>query len=76
MTRPIPLVRNFTENLMAYALGRRLEYYDMPRVRQITRDAGDNGHRISSYVIGVIMSEAFRMQRVPDADAVDGGTVE
>ena len=76
MTRPIPLVRNFTENLMAYALGRRVEYYDMPRVRQITRDAGENGHRISSYIMGVIMSEAFRMQRVPDADAVDGGTVE
>ena len=35
--RPIPIVRTFTENLMAYALGGRLEYYDMPTVRDIVR---------------------------------------
>ncbi len=74
MERPIPLVRNFTENLMAYGLGRRLEYFDMPRVREITRAAEENDHRISSYVMGVIMSDAFQMQQVPDADATDAGT--
>ena len=74
MERPIPLVRNFTENLMAYGLGRRLEYFDMPRVREITRAAEENDHRISSYVLGVITSEAFQMQQVPDAAATDAGT--
>ena len=74
MERPIPLVRNFTENLMAYGLGRRLEYFDMPRVREITRAAEENDHRISSYVMGVIMSDAFQMQQVPDAASADAGT--
>ena len=73
LKRPIPLVRNFTTNLMAYALGRRLEYFDMPRVRQITRAAEENDHKISSYVMGVIMSDAFQMQRVPDADSANMG---
>ena len=36
MTRPEPLLRTFTENLMAYAIGRRVEYFDMPTVRAIT----------------------------------------
>ena len=39
---PIPLVRTFTENLMAYGLGRRIEYYDMPTIRAITRAAEAN----------------------------------
>ena len=74
LKRPIPILRNFTTNLMAYALGRRLEYFDMPRVRQITRAAEENDHRISSYVMGVITSEAFQMQQVPNADSADMGT--
>lgn len=53
----------FTENLMAYALGRRVEYYDMPTVRAITRDAAENDYRISSFVLGVVDSPAFRMAR-------------
>lgn len=39
MARPVPLMRNFTENLMAYALGRRVEEYDQPTVRAVVRDA-------------------------------------
>ena len=45
LKRPEPLVRNFTANLMAYALGRRVQYYDMPHVRAIVRDAEANGYR-------------------------------
>ncbi len=63
LKRPIPLVRNFTENLMAYALGRRVEHYDMPTIRAIVRDAEKQGNKISAYVIGVVNSPAFRMQR-------------
>ncbi|MBI4522094.1 MAG: DUF1592 domain-containing protein [Gemmatimonadetes bacterium] len=63
LQRPIPLVRNFTVNLMAYALGRRVEYYDMPAVRQIARKAEANDYRLSSFILGVIESEAFRMKR-------------
>ena len=52
---------SFTENLMTYALGRRVEYTDMPAVRAIVRDAAKNDNRLSSFVLGVVNSAAFRM---------------
>jgi hypothetical protein len=61
--RPTPLVRNFTENLLTYALGRRLEYYDQPTVRAIARQAESGGYHISSFVLGVVQSDAFAMRR-------------
>ena len=64
MKRPTPLVRNFTENLMAYALGRRVEYFDGPTVRAIARGAEANNYKISSFILGVVKSDAFRMRRV------------
>jgi hypothetical protein len=63
--RPVPLIRTFTQNLMAYALGRRVEYYDMPTVRSIVRKAEASGYRMSDFVLGVVQSGAFRMKRVP-----------
>ncbi len=63
LARPTPLLRNFTTNLMAYALGRRVEAYDMPTVRAIVRDAAAADNRISSYILGVVNSPAFRTQR-------------
>jgi len=62
--RPIPLVRTFTENLMAYALGRRVEYYDQPTIRSITAQAEEDDYRMSSFILGVVLSDAFRMQQV------------
>jgi len=64
LKRPIPLVRTFTENLMAYGLGRRVEDFDQPTVRVIARDAADHGYKFSSFVNGVVNSAAFRMRRV------------
>ena len=74
LKRPIPLVRQFTESLMAYALGRRIEHTDQPTVRAITADAVDNDYRMSSFLLGVIMSDAFRMKRAsePTADQLTG----
>ena len=63
LRRPEPLLRTFAENLMAYALGRRVEYYDQPTVRSIVRRAAENDYRMSSFVLGVVTSDAFRMQR-------------
>src|SRR5204863_8165414 len=57
------LLRSFTENLMTYALGRRVEYTDMPTVRAIVRDAARNDDRFSSFVLGIVNSAAFRMAR-------------
>jgi len=55
---------SFTESLMTYALGRRVESYDMPAVRQIVRDAKAKNYRFSAFISGVANSAAFRMGRV------------
>ena len=64
MKRPEPLVRTFTENLLAYALGRRTEYFDQPTIRAIVKAASANDYRMSSFILGVIKSDAFLMKRV------------
>jgi hypothetical protein len=72
MKRPIPLVRSFTENMMAYALGRRVEDYDQPTVRAITREAAADNYKIASIVSAVVRSSAFRSKRAePVASALD-----
>ena len=62
LNRPIPLIRTFTENLLAYALGRRVEHFDQPTVRAIARAAEADGYRMSAFILGVVKSDAFRMQ--------------
>jgi hypothetical protein len=59
------VVLSFTESLMTYALGRRVEHYDMPAIRAIVRDAAKNDYKMSSFIQGVIKSAAFQMGRVP-----------
>ena len=54
------LITSFTENLLAYGLGRRVEYSDMPAVRKIVRVAASNGNSLSSLVLGVVRSAAFQ----------------
>jgi hypothetical protein len=57
-------VRTFTESLLTYATGRRVEYFDMPTVRAVVRDAEKNGNRMSAFILGVVNSPAFRMMKV------------
>jgi mono/diheme cytochrome c family protein len=63
LKRPTVFVRTFTRNMMAYAIGRRVEYYDMPTVRRIEADAATNDFKMSSFILGVVKSPAFRMAR-------------
>jgi hypothetical protein len=63
VARPDQFVQVFTEGLLTYALGRTLDYYDMPAVRRIVRDAAVDDYRFSSIVQGVIESEQFRLRR-------------
>ena len=72
MSRPIPLVRSFTENLMAYALGRRVEDFDQPAVRVITRGAEATGYKMSSFISGIVNSRAFRTKRAETAADTQG----
>ena len=54
------IITHFTEQLMSYALGRRVEYYDMPAVRKIVREAKERNYSMSSLILGVTRSAAFR----------------
>ena len=54
-------LRGVTTKLMTYALGRGVEYYDMPTVRAIVKDAGANNNRFSSLVVGIVKSAPFQM---------------
>jgi cytochrome c553 len=56
------LVQTFTENLMTYAIGRRLGYADMPAVRAIVRDAAAQEYKMSAFILGIVKSAAFRMK--------------
>jgi len=56
-------IATFTENLMSYALGRRVEYYDMPAIRDIDRDAAAAGNKFSAFVLGIVQSAAFQLKQ-------------
>ena len=75
LKRPVPLVRAFTANLMAYALGRRVEYYDNPAIRRIETSARANNYRVQDFVLGVVKSDAFRMRQMPVAHTIPAASV-
>ncbi len=62
VARPAMFVSAVTERLMMYAINRKLEYFDMPQVRGIVRTAAKDNYRLSSIVLGIVNSEAFRKQ--------------
>ena len=62
---------SFTESLMTYGLGRRVEPFDMPAIRKIVRDAAKDNNRFSAFVLGVVNSRAFQMSRADDATTTD-----
>jgi hypothetical protein len=62
LRRPEAFITVITERMMIYALGRGLEPSDMPVVRRIVRQAGQNGYRLSTIVNGIIESAPFQMR--------------
>ena len=63
MKRPEQFVQTMTEKLMTFALGRSVEYYDMPAVRKIVRDAARDNYSFSSIVMGIVSSAPFQMRK-------------
>jgi hypothetical protein len=59
-------VRIFVEKVMTYAIGRGMEYTDMPTIRAIVRDAAVGGNRFSAIVLGVVRSPQFQMRAKED----------
>jgi hypothetical protein len=66
MRRPEQFVQTFTEKLMTYALGRSVEYYDMPAVRQIVRDTARENYRFSAIVTGIVNSPPFLLRKAAE----------
>ena len=63
LSRPELFAGTLTEKLLTFALGRGVEYYDAPAVRQILRDAEPGGYRFSSLILGIVKSVPFQMRR-------------
>jgi Protein of unknown function (DUF1585) len=60
--RPDAFVQTLTEKLMIYALGRGLQYYDMPVVRAIVRDSKAKNYSFDSVLLGIVRSAPFQMR--------------
>jgi hypothetical protein len=69
LQRPDQFVQTITEKLMTYALGRGVEYQDMPTVRGIVRDAAKDNYRFKAIVEGIVKSPQFQMQMIPQSGA-------
>ena len=63
LRRPDTFVSTVVQKLLTYALGRGLEPYDMPTVRQLVRDIEPNNYRLKDLIVGVVDSVPFRMRR-------------
>ena len=70
LARPELFVGTLTENLMTFALGRGVEYYDAPAVRKIVKDAEKDGYRFSSLLLGIVKSVPFQMRRADVNEAL------
>lgn len=65
LEQPDQFVQTFTEKLMTFALGRGIEYQDMPTIRRIVRTAAAHNYRFSALILNIVNSDQFRMQSTP-----------
>jgi hypothetical protein len=63
-------IGTFTEKLMSFAIGRRVEYFDMPVVRDITREAAKDNNRFATLVLGIVKSAPFQMGKAATGNTV------
>jgi cytochrome c5 len=63
LSRPELFAGTLVEKLLTFALGRGIEYYDAPAVRKIVRDAGTDGYRFSSIILGIVKSTPFQLRK-------------
>ena len=74
LRRPDQFVQTFTEALLTYSMGRTREYYDMPTIRRIVRDAAAKDYKFSAIVQAVVSSDQFKMRRVPQPEPVQSAS--
>jgi hypothetical protein len=68
LDRPDTFVTTLTEKLMTYALGRGIEYYDMPAVRKVVHQAARHDYQMSGLIVGIVQSTPFQMRKVSDGN--------
>jgi hypothetical protein len=61
-------ISTFTQRLLAYGVGRVIDYRDMPFARAVTREASKNDNRFSAFVLGIVKSPAFQMRRAEETE--------
>jgi len=64
-------VTTFAENMMAYGLGRIIDYRDEPFVRTVVKEAAKNDDHFSSFILGIVKSMPFQMRRAEDAEPTE-----
>jgi hypothetical protein len=69
LANPTQFVQTLTQKLMTFALGRGIDYRDMPSVRQIVRAAAADDYKFSALVTGIVLSDAFRKAAIPTGDS-------
>src|SRR5262249_20923606 len=62
MSHPELFIQTMTEKLLTYALGRGIDYHDMPAIRGIVRDSARDNYRFSTMVMGIVRSAPFQMR--------------
>jgi hypothetical protein len=62
LSHPEQFVTTLTEKLLTYALGRGVEYYDQPAIREILREAASSDYRWSALILGIVKSAPFQMR--------------
>lgn len=67
LSRPQLFVQNFTEKLMTFGLGRKINYRDMPTIRRIVREAAKDNYKFDTLVLKIVGSDQFRMKSLPDS---------
>jgi hypothetical protein len=75
LARPQLFVTTLTEQLMTFALGRGVEYYDAPAVRKIVKDAEKDDYRFSSIILGIVKSVPFQMRRAEMNEPLVAGKI-
>jgi len=76
LKHPEQFVQTMTEKMMTYALGRGVQYYDMPTIRKIVKDAARDNYRFSDIVLGIVAAPAFRSSGVESVKADQPAAVE
>ena len=70
LSRPEQFAGTVTEKLLGYALGRGVQYHDVPTVRRIVREAASTDYRWSNLIVGIVTSTPFQMRTSQDTGPI------